>query len=120
MTIYAGLDISDKSTHICVMDGAGKIVWRGVCATDPEVLAFTLRKHARDVTRVVLETGSLSAFLYHGLIERGVPVVCICARHAKKALSARERRAPGELARVARGPGGADGAFACARQARTK
>jgi len=92
MTIYAGLDISDKSTHICVMDGEGKIVWRGVCATDPEVLAFTLRKHARDVARVVLETGSLSAFLYHGLIERGVPVVCICARHAKKALSARTNK----------------------------
>jgi transposase len=92
MTIYAGLDISDKTTHICVMDSEGKIVWRGVCATDPEVLAFTLRKHARDVTRVVLETGSLSAFLYHGLIERGVPVVCICARHAKKALSARTNK----------------------------
>src|SRR6185369_2805918 len=92
MTIYAGLDISDKSTHICVMDSEGEIVWRGVCATDPEVLAFTLRKHARNVARVVLETGSLSAFLYHGLIERGVPVVCICARHAKKALSARTNK----------------------------
>lgn len=92
MTIYAGLDISDKSTHICVMDSEGKIAWRGVCATDPEVLAFTLRKHARNVARVVLETGSLSAFLYHGLIERGVPVVCICARHAKKALSARTNK----------------------------
>jgi transposase len=38
---------------------------------------------------VVLETGSLSAFLYHGLVERGVPVTCICARHAKGVLSAR-------------------------------
>jgi len=24
----------------------------------------------------------LSAFLYHGLVEREVPVTCICARHA--------------------------------------
>jgi transposase len=38
---------------------------------------------------VVLETGALSAFLYHGLSERAVPVVCICARHAKDVLSAR-------------------------------
>jgi transposase len=38
---------------------------------------------------VILETGALSAFLYHGLIERGVPAVCVCARHAKGVLSAR-------------------------------
>jgi transposase len=65
MTIYAGLDVSDKTTHICVVDGDGGLM------------------------RVVLETGPLSTFLYHGLVERNVPVVCICARHAKKALSAR-------------------------------
>jgi transposase len=89
MTIYAGLDVSDKTTHVCVVDAEGAIVWRGVCATDPEVIAKTLGRHARGLVRVVLETGSLSAFLYHGLIERDVPAICICARHAKGALSAR-------------------------------
>lgn len=89
MTIYAGLDVSDKTTHICAVDSEGRIKWRDVCATDPEVLAKTLKKRCPDLSRVVLETGSLSAFLYHGLVERGVPVVCICARHAKGALSAR-------------------------------
>lgn len=39
--------------------------------------------------RVVLETGPLSTFLYHGLIERGVPIECICPRHAKGVLSTR-------------------------------
>jgi len=92
MTIYAGLDVSDKTTHICVVDGAGKILWRGVCATDPQVLSSTLRRHAAGLARVVLETGSLSAFLYHGLIERDVPAVCICARHAKRVLSARTNK----------------------------
>jgi transposase len=33
--------------------------------------------------------GTLSTFLYHGLVERGVAVECICARHAKGVLSAR-------------------------------
>ena len=89
MKIFAALDVSDKSTHVCVVDGDGVIVWRGVCATDPAVLAATLERHARGLERVVLETGPLSAFLYHGLIERGVPAVCICARHAKGALSVR-------------------------------
>lgn len=92
MTIYAGLDVSDKATHVCVVDGAGGLVWRGECATDPEVLARTLRRHAPELVRVVLETGPLSTFLYHGLIERGVPVVCICARHAKGVLSVRSNK----------------------------
>ena len=60
MTIFAGLDVSDKATHICVVGGEGAIVWRGVCATDPEVLAATLKRHAAGLSRVVLETGSLS------------------------------------------------------------
>ena len=43
--VYAGLDISDKTTHICAVDKDGKVTWRGVCATDPEVLASNLTKH---------------------------------------------------------------------------
>lgn len=89
MNIYAGLDVSDKVTHICAMDADGKILWRDVCASDPEVLARVLKKRCPRLVRVVLETGSLSAFLYHGLMERGVPAVCICARHAKGVLKAR-------------------------------
>lgn len=92
MTLYAGLDVGDKATHLCVVDGEGVIRWRGVCATDPEALALTLKKHAPGLDRVVLETGPLSAFLYHGLIERGVPVACICARHAKGVLSVRSNK----------------------------
>lgn len=92
MTVYAGLDVSDKSTHVCVVDESGSIRWRGLCATDPETIAATLAKHAVGVDRVVLETGALSAFLYHGLVERAVPVVCICARHAKGVLSARTNK----------------------------
>lgn len=61
----------------------------GACATDPEVIARTLKTRAPGLVRVVLETGPLSAFLYHGLAERGVPVICVCARHAKGVLSAR-------------------------------
>ena len=87
--VYAGLDVSDKMTHICVVGSSGESVWTGFCASDPEVLAGTLKRHAPGLVRVVLETGPLSAFLYHGLAERGVAVSCICARHAKGVLSAR-------------------------------
>jgi transposase len=43
--VYAGLDVSDKMTHICVVDGEGRVVWRGECATDPQALVTMLKKH---------------------------------------------------------------------------
>ena len=89
MGIYAGMDVSDKATHLCVVDGAGVVLRRDVVASDPEVLARWLKRHCPGLVRVVLDTGPLSTFLYHGLAERAVPVICICARHAKRALSAR-------------------------------
>ncbi len=61
MTLYAGLDVGDKATHLCVVNGEGGIVWRGACATDPETLVLILEKHAPGLARVVLETGTLSA-----------------------------------------------------------
>ena len=69
--VYVGLDVSDKSTHVCVVDGSGGVMWSGACATDPDVIAKTLKSRAAGVSRVILETGALSAFLYHGLEERG-------------------------------------------------
>lgn len=89
MSIFAGLDVSDKTTHVCVVDADGVVVKRDVVASDPELLAKWLGKQCPGLVRVVLETGPLSTFLYHGLAERAVPVECICARHAKGVLSAR-------------------------------
>jgi transposase len=89
MTIYAGLDVSDKATHVCLVDAEGGVVRRDVVASDPDVLAKWLKRHAPGLARVVLETGPLSTFLYHGLAEREVAVTCICARHAKGVLSTR-------------------------------
>ena len=89
MSIYAGLDVSDKTTHICVVDADGIILKHDVVASDPDLLAKWFGKHCDGLERVVLETGPLSTFLYHGLVERDVPIDCICARHAKGVLTAR-------------------------------
>jgi transposase len=72
-----------------VVDAEGAVLRRDVQATDPDVLAKWLTRHCPGLVRVVLETGPLSTFLYHGLVERKVPVICICARHAKAFLSTR-------------------------------
>jgi len=64
--VYAALDVSDKTTHICVVDRDGSIVWRGVCGTDPEALATALKKRYPAVMRVVLEPGLCRPFSIMG------------------------------------------------------
>jgi len=89
MSIYAGLDVSDKTTHVCVVDAEGAVLRREVLASDPEIIGKWLGRYCPDLVRVVMETGPLSAFLYHGMAARDLPIECICARHAKGVLSAR-------------------------------
>jgi hypothetical protein len=42
MERYVGLDVSLKSTAICIVDAKGKIVREGAVATDPEAIAPSL------------------------------------------------------------------------------
>lgn len=86
MEQYAGLDVSLKAVSICVSDKAGSVLWRGEVANESTVVAKALLRHAPGLTRALLETGSSGVHLYRGLVSAGVPVVCVCARHAKSVL----------------------------------
>lgn len=85
MTQYIGLDVSMKETAISIRQD-GKRIWRGKCASDPQLLAAVIRKRAPHAQRVVFETGPLSVWFYHALTAEGLPAICIDARHAKAAL----------------------------------
>ena len=81
MTHYVGLDVSQKTTAICVVDAAGRRLWRGQCASVPEMrcpsgrgaggcegsrwAACTSRKPVVDIAAPVLRTGCC------GLADRG-------------------------------------------------
>ncbi|HUJ38716.1 MAG TPA: hypothetical protein VLW88_13700 [Hyphomicrobium sp.] len=54
----------------------------------PEDLAQALKAPARCLERVGLEAGRLSQWLFSGLAEAGLPVVCIEMRHTKAFLKA--------------------------------
>lgn len=84
---YVGLDVALKETSIAVIDEKGKLVWRGNAASTPGAIAESLSKHALRVERIGLEAGQLSSWLYHGLKEKGWPVTCVDARHARATLS---------------------------------
>lgn len=85
MPHYAALDVSNDETAIHVVDETGATVWRGKRASDPQVLATALRRHAPDLVRLGLETGPLTPWLYHTLKELGLPIICLDARHARAA-----------------------------------
>jgi transposase len=87
MKHYAGLDISLKAVAICISDGDGAVVWRGEVLNDAAAVSGALVRHAPYLARAVLESGSCGIHLYRGLKTAGVPIVCICARHAKNALN---------------------------------
>ena len=86
MTHYVGLDVSQKLTAICVVDDTGRRLWRGQCASDPEQIERTVRRHGGDEARIGIETGPMTPWLVHELRGRGLDVTCLDARHARAAL----------------------------------
>ncbi len=87
MELYVGMDVSLKETSICVVDDNGEIVSEGTVISEPEAIAEFIRAKAAGATRIGLETGPTTTWLWHELRALGLPVICIDARHAKAALS---------------------------------
>jgi transposase len=87
MEQFVGLDVSQLETHVCVVDGAGKTVWQGKCASEPDVVAQVIRKRAANAVRIAFESGALSTWFWHALRSMDLPAICLDARHAKAALS---------------------------------
>ena len=88
MKHYAGLDVSVKETSVCIVDEIGKVCRETKVPTHPEDLAQALRHPAWSLERVGLEAGPLSQWLFSGLVEAALPVVCIETRHTKAVLKA--------------------------------
>ena len=88
MKYYAGLDVSVKETSVCIVDESGKICREVKVASHPEDLVRVLNDLRLPLFRVGLEAGPLSQWLFSGLAEGGLPVICIETRHTKAFLKA--------------------------------
>jgi transposase len=89
MSHYVGLDVSQKTTAICVVNEQGRRLWRGVCTTDPGPISARISQHAGVDAKVGIETGSMTPWLVHGLRSAGLNVECLDARRVKAALQMR-------------------------------
>ena len=82
MVEYVGLDVSKEETSFCVVDEASRILAQGKALSDPRSLFEALREQTLCPERIVLETGTLSAWLARGLRAYGLEVDVIDARQA--------------------------------------
>ena len=81
MDHFAGLDVSVKETSICIVDDTGRIVREVKVSSEPEALLKVLGNPIYRFKRIGLEAGPLSQWLFSGLAEAGLPVVCVETRH---------------------------------------
>jgi transposase len=88
MDHFAGLDVSVKETSVCIVDDTGRIVREVKVASEPDALLPVLTSSAYHFKRLGLEAGPLSQWLFSGLAEAGLPVICVETRHMRAVLQA--------------------------------
>ena len=85
MSYYAGIDVSLEASHVCVIDGSGKVVREARVASEPEALIAWLGSVGLELTRIGLEAGPLSQWLYAAMRDAGLSVELLETRHVRKA-----------------------------------
>jgi transposase len=88
MDHYAGLDVSLKETAVCILDAAGQVTCEKKVDSEPEALIAFFQSLDVGVSRIGLEAGPLSQWLFAALTRSGFDVVLLETRHVKAALSA--------------------------------
>ena len=68
MKMFAGLDVGGKTAAICIVDEAGKIVWRGMADTHPDAIAVRLKGLQDRRVKVGIESGPFAPHLHRSLL----------------------------------------------------
>ena len=88
MDHYAGIDVSLECSSVCVVGTSGKIVRETKVASEPEALVDWFRSLGFDLTRIGLEAGPLSQWLYAAMKKAGLKVELLETRHVSDAFKA--------------------------------
>jgi transposase len=92
MALFVGLDVSLKTTSICIVQANGKAVWEGKAASEPVPLIKALAPWRKKIMLIGIEACPLSEWLYGALVECKFETVCIETRHAQRFLSSRPNK----------------------------
>jgi transposase len=88
MKHYAGIDVSLKSSSVCVVDGTGRIVREGKVASEPEALVAWFKSLELRLERIGLEAGPLSQWLFAAMRKAGLKVELLETRRVRDAFKA--------------------------------
>jgi transposase len=88
MDHYAGIDVSLECSSVCVVAANGKIVREHKVASEPEALIAWFGSLGLGLTRIGLEAGPLSQWLYAAMRAAGLAVELLETRHVRSALQA--------------------------------
>jgi transposase len=88
MEHYAGIDVSLECSSVCVVDVSGKIIREGRVASEPEALIAWFGSLGLRLTRIGLEAGPLSQWLYAAMKQAGLAIELLETRHVRDAFKA--------------------------------
>jgi transposase len=88
MDYYAGIDVSLECSSVCIVDATGKIVREGKVASEPEALIGWFGSLGFGLTRIGLEAGPLSQWLYAAMKQVRLAVELLETRHVRDAFKA--------------------------------
>lgn len=88
MEHYAGIDVSLELSSLCIVDATGRIIREAKVASEPEALIAWFRGLGLELTRIGLEAGPLSQWLYAAMRDIGLPVELLETRHVRDAFKA--------------------------------
>lgn len=92
MKYYAGLDVSNTRTMICVENQDGKVVFEKDVATDPVKIAKSLHPFHANLEVVGFESGGMCHWLAKKLCSLGLPAICVDARMMAGLLAAKRNK----------------------------
>jgi transposase len=88
MDHYAGIDVSLEYSSVCVVNASGKIVREGKVLSEPDALIDWFGSLGLELSRVGLEAGPLSQWLYSAMTQAGLVVELLETRHVRDAFKA--------------------------------
>ena len=83
MVHFAGLDVSVKTTSVCVVDDVGKVILEQKVQTEPADIIAVLTSLDVSFGRIGIEAGPLSQWLVNALVAADLPVICVETRHRR-------------------------------------
>jgi transposase len=88
MEYYAGIDVSLEQSSVCVVDAIGRITREATVTSAPEALIAWFGALGLPLSRIGLEAGPLSQWLYAAVVQAGLKVELLETRHVRDAFKA--------------------------------